>query len=275
MISIVEVQSFDQEGLEIYRTLKRPVEHVESGIFVAEGNKVVMRLLQSSCELVSVLLTAEWLDVCRGTLESRPEALSVYVAPNTLLKEIVGFNYHQGIMAVAKIPASTNLSELCSKDGNGKLFVALDGLSSAENVGVIIRNCVACGVDALISSADSSDPYHRRSVRNSMGAVFMLPVVYSEDLAQTLGELRTMYGFSTIAADLDSATVTLHDLDFTHNSCVVVGNEQNGVRVAVQEQCDTKMIIPMERSTMVDSFNVGCASAIILHEAYRQRTVLA
>lgn len=268
---IEEIESLDMEGLETYRTLRRHEEHNKSGIFVAEGNKVVLRLLRSRCEIMSILITGEWLDLCRSTIEDRPEPIEVYVTTKSLLKGIVGFNYHQGVMATAKIPGSSTLDEVCADTGSAKLFVAFDYLSSAENVGVIMRNCAACGVDAIISGSDSSDPYLRRSVRNSMGAVFMLPVVYVNNLAESLRELRCTYGFSTVAADLNAATVSLHDVDFTGNSCVVLGNEHCGVSEAVQQECDTKMIIPMHRSEIIDSFNVGCASAIILHEAFRQR----
>ena len=54
--------------------------------------------------------------------------------------------------------------------------MAIDGLSNAENLGALVRNCAAFGVQALVVGETCSSPYLRRSVRNSMGAIFQLPV---------------------------------------------------------------------------------------------------
>ena len=267
--SIIDVESLDQPGLEPYRTLRRTMEHFRQGIFVVEGNKVVIRFLASDLEVVSILLTDEWLSVCRHDLERRPEPVAVYRSSGRLVKSIVGFNYHQGIMAVGRVPPKITLEKACGLSASPRLFVALDHISNTENAGVILRNCAACGVQAIISGETSVDPYLRRSVRNSMGAVFRIPVVCSDNLADTLARLRGEYGFSIIAAHLRPQSVSMHEVDFTKDCCVVLGNEQHGVSEEAVAQCDTITAIPMHAG--VDSFNVGCASAIMLYEAFRQR----
>ena len=271
--SVTDVTSFDHPGLEHYRSLKRSAEHRERGIFIVEGNKVVERFLAGSLEVVSILLTEDWFTTCRENLEKRPEPISVYRAPGRLFKTIVGFNYHQGILAIGKVPPPPPLSVLGDASTAPHLFVAFDYLSSAENTGVIIRNCAACGVQAVISGPDSSDPWLRRSVRNSMGNIFRLAIHYSGNLADSLAELRSRFGFRIVAAHLSDRSVSMHDVDFTGNCCIVFGNEQEGVSRSVLDQCDTVTAIPMQAG--VNSFNVACASAILLYEAFRQRTTAA
>ncbi|MBN1306634.1 MAG: RNA methyltransferase [Chitinispirillaceae bacterium] len=267
--SVNDVESLDHPGLELYRTLRRSIDHRRRGIFVVEGNKVVVRFLASGLEVVSILLTESWLAQCRHDLERRPEAVTVYRASGRMVRSIVGFNYHQGIMAVGKVPPTATINSVCTAFHAPRLFVALDHMGNTENTGVILRNCAACGVQAIISGETSTDPYLRRSVRNSMGAVFRMPVVYSDCLAETLAALRIKYGFTIVAAHVRPHSVSMHAVDFTGDCCIVLGNEQSGVSDAVVARCDRVAAIPMHDG--VDSFNVGCASAIMLYEAFRQR----
>ena len=176
------IQSLDVRGLEPYRTLRRPLEHIQKGIFVAEGEKVVRRLLDSPLKVVSLLLTPEWLDryETSGKLSGTHD---IFIAPKELLETIVGYNLHQGIMAVGKVPPDPTLERVIASHDGRKLFAAIDGLVNAENVGVVVRNCAAFGVDAVIAGETSSSPYLRRAVRNSMGTVFTLPILHVGNLA--------------------------------------------------------------------------------------------
>src|ERR1041384_611312 len=230
--AIHKVNSLTLPELEPYRTLRRPLDHIRRGIFVAEGEKVVRRLLASDLTVVSILLTPEWHEQIfpnknqGGThLYQRVENVPVFVAEKKLLESIVGFNLHQGIMAVAKVPEARPLEEVVSHLKSPHLLVALEGLVSAENVGVVVRNCAALGVDAIIVGETSSSPYLRRAVRNSMGAVFRMPVVHVQNLASTLGSLRQRSHFEVIGAHPAVDAKSIYDCDLTTNICIVLGNE--------------------------------------------------
>ena len=270
MISRIElVTSLDAPGLEPYRTLRRPLSHRERGVFIAEGSKVVLRFLESPLTAVSILLTPEWFERCRATLEARPDAVPAFVAEKELLETIVGFRCHQGIMAIGIVPAAPTVEAIVRASPLPRLFVAADNLASAENIGVIVRNCAACGVQALITGETSADPFLRRAVRNSMGTIFKLPIVYSEKLTDTIKILRSTYGVRVFAAHPRPESVALCDADFTRDTCIVVGNEDGGISQDVLELCDQSITIPMAPG--IDSFNVACASAVVLYEATRQR----
>jgi tRNA G18 (ribose-2'-O)-methylase SpoU len=230
---------------------------------------VVRRLLSSGLEIRSALLADEWFAALGPDLEAHPVPMTVFRAPKALLSHIVGFQFHQGIMAVGRIPQEASLEAICAARVPPRLFVALDGLTSAENTGVVVRNCAACGVGAVIVGETSADPYLRRAVRNSMGTVFRLQVVRSACLAASLGTLRGEYGFSVIAAHPRPGSARLQAVDLTKDSCIVFGHEENGVSPSVVAACTSAAAIPMAQG--VDSFNVACASAIALYEALRQR----
>jgi tRNA G18 (ribose-2'-O)-methylase SpoU len=267
--SITHLVTLDVPGLELYRTLKRPLTHREQGVFIAEGSKVVEQFLHSGLTAASILLTPGWFDHFRERLEARPEPVQVYVAEKKLLETIVAFDLHQGVMAVGIVPGSRTLEEVVHATVPPRLFVAVERLASAENTGVVIRNCVACGVQAFIAGETSADPYLRRSVRNSMGTIFRLPILSTGKLSGTLEELRAKYGFSVYAANPRPESVRIDEADFSADCCLVFGNEGDGLSSAVLEVCSRSIAIPMVSG--VDSFNVACASAVVLYEATRQR----
>lgn len=177
MFRLESITSFDAPELWPYATLRRPVAHEEQGIFVAESEKVVRRLLESKLTVVSAVLSEKWFQEFQPALEARPELVTVYLAEKQLLESLVGFSMFQGILAVGKVPPSVSLDGILARHPSPKLFVAVDELANAENLGALVRNCVAFGVQALLVGETSSSPYLRRAVRNSMGAIFQLPVV--------------------------------------------------------------------------------------------------
>ena len=261
------ITSLDSPDLQPYRTLRRPHDHLEQGMFVAEGEKVVRRLLASGLPILSMLLTEQWFEKTTGEIGNLPST-HVFIAERKLLETIVGFRMHQGIMAVGRVPAEPGLAELVKSSPRPRLFIALDGLVFAENVGVVVRNCAAFGAQAILVSKDSASPYLRRAVRNSMGTVFRIPVIHTQDLSETLTALNTIHGISTIVADAHTGTL-LYDEDCKIDLCVVFGHEDSGVSQTVRSVASKAIRIPMTEG--IDSLNVASASAVVLAEIARQR----
>jgi tRNA G18 (ribose-2'-O)-methylase SpoU len=287
MLQIRNIESFDLPQLQPYRTMRRQTEQRQQGIFVAEGEKVVRRLLASRLEVVSVLLPEKWLQDLRPLLEARPEQIEVFVAEKKLLETLTGFSMYQGLLAVGRVPPPVSLAEILARSAQPYLLAAVDALSSAENLGALVRNCAAFNVQALLVGETSGSPYLRRAVRNSMGTVFRLTVVEfaelqlaagvrknpgaagsPDTLKEALAWLRSR-GCRCIAAHPHVKGCTLTQADFTRDCCIVFGSEGYGISPSVLEACDEAAAIPMPPT--VDSLNVGGAAAVFLYEANRQR----
>ena len=285
MFRVENISSFDLPELRPYATMKRPLAHETQGIFVAEGVKVVRRLLESHFTVASVVLPEKWLDDFRPLLQTRPEQITVYLAEKKFLETLVGFSMFQGVLAVGKIPLPVSLDKILRNSPAPRLFVAVDALTNAENLGALVRNCVAFGVQALIVGETSSSPFLRRAVRNSMGTIFQLPVIELAKLglrhrfktkphatrltlAECLKELRAR-GIRCIAAHPHTDKKVLSQADFTGDCCIVFGSEGDGISASVLEACDEAVAIPMPPT--VDSLNVGAAAAVFLYEVNRQR----
>lgn len=268
MLRVQFVESFDLPELQPYRTMRRSLDHQRQNIFVAESDKVVCRLLETNLTVISLLLPEKWLRLLEPQLQARPEEITAYVGEKELLEKLTGFSMYQGVLAVAKIPASASLETILNTATKPRLLAAVDGLSSAENLGVLVRNCVAFGVQALLVGETSSSPYLRRAVRSSMGTVFRLPVVETENLARTLRELSSQ-SIRCIAAHPHPEGKNLAQARLQGDSCIVFGSEGYGLSSAVLNACDEAVAVPMAHG--VDSLNVGSASAVFLYEARRQR----
>src|SRR5947209_2231976 len=115
MFQVERIASFDLPALQPYRTMRLQMEHRHRGIFVAEGDKVVRRLLESRLEVVSVLLPEKWLPALAPVLEAMPEQIRVFVAEKALLETLTGFSMYQGLLAIGKVPAPQSIEHILAR----------------------------------------------------------------------------------------------------------------------------------------------------------------
>lgn len=104
-----------------------------------------------------------------------------------------------------------------------------------------------------------------------MGTIFRLPVLSTDKLTGTLKELRLNHGFRVYASHPRPESKKLSETDFSDDCCIVFGSEGDGLSPGILEVCSQSITIPM--ASGVDSFNVACASAVVLYEATRQRSL--
>jgi tRNA G18 (ribose-2'-O)-methylase SpoU len=269
MVRIQPVESLDLPELAPYRTMRRQQAHRDQGIFVAEGEKVVRRLLESDCEVLSLLLPEKWATEYRKLLESRPEKdLPVFTAERKLLENLTGFSMYQGVLGVGRVPKAVRFEELIQSVPRPFLFLAVEGLSSAENLGSLVRSCAAFGATALIVGETCCSPWLRRSVRSSMGTIFRIPIIESPRLDKTLQEAKWA-GLRVLAAHPHTNERSLAEANLLGDSVIVLGSEGSGISERVLALADEQIVIPMAQG--IDSLNVGTAGAVFLYEASRQR----
>lgn len=138
---------------------------------------------------------------------------------------------------------------------------------NADNLGMLLRSTDAAGVDGVILVAETTDPFSRRVVRGSRGAVFTVPICIQRDPVKAISEAKKA-GLQVIATSARS-DVIYTDLDYTKPTMVIVGNEHVGISEAVREHADTVARIPMLGK--INSLNIAVAASLLLYEAVRQR----
>lgn len=256
--------------LEPYRTMKRSYDQHLQGIFIAEGEKVVSQLLQSPYRILSALMPEKYYRRLRPLCDARPEDFDIFLADKELLKELTGYKYYQGVLAVGQIPARLSLQDAWESSPSPRFFMAVDELANAENLGVMIRNAAAFGVQTVIVGSLCCNPWLRRSIRSSVGNIFSINIVEGADIRKTFSWLRSR-SMQVIAAHPHAESHTLGSYDWTRGDlCLTFGNEGQGIPPTVLDACSASVSIPM--SNRADSINVACASAAFLYDAWRVRT---
>ncbi len=255
---MIEITNINDSRIELYKSLRfTPKSHTEANVFVAEAEKVVLKMLESSIEPVSIFAVPEFYSKYPDLIELKkfPED-NLFTANKEFMNEIVGFRIHSGIMAIGKIPSDTPIIELDSK------IVVLNGIIDAENVGAIVRNCAAFGFNSIIIDEKSSSPYLRRAVRVSMGNVFEIKVHHSRDIIVTIKELKRN-GSQIVVAEICDESIALEKVSFSDKYCLIFGSEGNGIDPKIFDLCHQIVHIPISKN--VPSINVAASSAVFLN----------
>jgi tRNA G18 (ribose-2'-O)-methylase SpoU len=269
MSPIIELDDIKDPRISSYYSMKgKDLSH--KGLFVAESEKAIENLLLTDIEIES-FLTSDVFYRRRGKaylLNLSKKGIPVYVGKVDDLDSIIGYRFHQGILAIAREPRRKTIEEIMAdpKKKEKHLIVALNGIHDPQNVGLIARNAAAFGATALMTDKRTCNPYYRKSARVAIGYVYSMPVSFEPELAPKLRWLRENCGTKIIVACPGRKNKLLENIDPGARSCVVFGNEGEGVESAVSRAADIKVKIPI--AARVDSLNVGCSSAIFLYKAY-------
>ncbi|MGE0709004.1 MAG: TrmH family RNA methyltransferase [Planctomycetota bacterium] len=227
--------------------------------FFAESELVVSRLLEGGWEVEAVLATPP-----RAARLARlaPPGCPVYAAPLACLREVVGYDLHRGCAAVAPRPALTALPALA---GRARVRVAVAaGLADPSNVGALLRNARAFGVDLVLLDAAGADPLDPRALRAAMGNTFVLPVAVRRDLPAALAELRAaLPELAVWAATLGDEARPLPEVSPPPRLALLLGNEGAGLPAPLRAAADLEVTIPVAPGC--DSLNVAAASAVLLY----------
>ena len=127
------------------------------------------------------------------------------MVPDKLVDDLVGFNFHRGILACGRRLPPPGLEEILEAAGRRLTLVACPELANPENLGAIIRIGDVFGIDALLVGGACPDPLSRRVLRVSMGTALRLPVIPRADLAADARRLQADHGVALLATVLDPA----------------------------------------------------------------------
>ena len=148
----------------------------------------------------------------------------------------------------------------------GDLTVLIEGVNKPHNLSAIIRTCDAAGVFQANFICDNNKVKTFNST--AQGSQKWVKLRNHESYSKATNILRKE-GFKLYGTSLNKDSIDYRDLDFTKNTCFVLGAEKWGLSKELIEQVDDSIYIPM--NGMVQSLNVSVAGAILLFEAIRQR----
>jgi tRNA G18 (ribose-2'-O)-methylase SpoU len=263
-MSISFIDNLDDPRVEIYRHLKTTNRTRGRDEFVVEGPKLLDRLLRSRFPLVSVLATDRHERGLRGKV---PEQIPLYVVPHERLRDLVGFQFHQGVLACGRRRPWPDPEELLAAAGSQVTLVVCPRMNNPENLGAILRLSDVFGVDAVLVGTACPDPFSRRVLRVSMGFALWRPVLARPDLLETCRRLREQFGLRFVAAVADLAARPFDRLHRPERLALVLGREPDGLDREWLSICDHQVTIPMRPGA--ESLNVAVASGILLYHFTR------
>ena len=238
------------------RDLKNAKKRRAEGLFLVEGEVMIREALKCGLKLREVAADESCQAFAR---EMQDRGAKVFLVARNLLESICDTKTPQGVCASFEIPGEMDSGALPGR------IVALDGVQDPGNVGTIWRTADAAGFEALLLGAGSADPLSPKVQRSAMGSGFRVPFAHSENLAETLAELRER-GWHVIASDLQGEDFYARG-DLGEKFVLVIGNEARGISDGVKNAADVRLKLPMRGGA--ESLNAAVAAGIMMYELMR------
>lgn len=261
-MNLIPVSDPADPAVQAFRDVKERDLTGRQGMFIAEG-EVVLNVLTSSaslCQPVAVLIADKRLEALTPVLSRLDEGVPVYLAPQDVLDQIAGFHLHRGILALGRKPEPVDLDDFLDGLPERAVLVGACGIGNHDNMGGIFRNAAAFGAQGLLLDATCCDPFYRKAIRVSVGAVLRTPFVAGLDTADMVERLQGR-GFEVLALT-PSAAQTLSELEPAPRTVILLGSEGPGLPGSVIDRCRG---IAIRMHGGFDSLNVAATSAVALH----------
>lgn len=239
---------------QLVRSLSDKQARIQSGLFVAEGDKLVGEIVASPEWHIHRLFVTEGSSVCS------PKA------------EVVSHKEMERLSALKSAPRSLALVRIPERRAaipeEEELVLCLDEVQDPGNLGTIIRTADWYGIRHIVCSPTTADCFAPKVVQATMGALLRVEVAYC-DLSEWLRGVRQR-GVATYATTLDGEDI--HNAHLTRGGVIIMGNEGRGVSPEVQSQVSCKLFIPPYPASRrgSESLNVAIATAITC-ENFRSR----
>lgn len=248
--------------IKLIRSLDLKKNRLVTGLFIAEGKRLVLDLLQSEIEISEVFCTK----LIYNELISYKTELKIEIVEKEELERISFLKTTPEIIAVFKIPKLL----IDWNDININLTLVLDAIQDPGNLGTIVRLADWFGIRNIICSEDCADLYNPKTIQSTMGAFARVRVHYTS-LPEFLDKARQL-SIPVYGAFLEGEN--LYQCNLTDNGLIVMGNEGNGISDSVAAYISRRINIPSYPlgAATSESLNVAMATSIICSE-FRRRII--
>ena len=229
---------------QVRKLLTSRKEREETGLFVADGTKLLAEAITYCPGLETVILSD-------GVEVQLPEKVRCVRVPEDVMASVSPMQAPQGALFICRQPERKTVTSVPG-------MLLLDGIQDPGNLGTILRTADALDVPVVLLEG-CADPYSHKTVRASMGAVFRNPPMQTtwaqiKEACKNRGIPVAVTALSERASDIRSADLT--------NMAVVIGSEGQGVRREILESADAELIIPM--NPHCESLNAAVAATIVM-----------
>ena len=239
--------------------LRKSSERKKQGLYVVEGVRMFQEIPRD--RLQGIYATEDFVKNNGGLLKKHKYEL----VSDRVFEQMSDTKTPQGILAIVRKNEYT--LEDCLTTDRQPLLVLLENLQDPGNLGTILRTAEGAGATGIIMSGDTVDIYNPKVIRSTMGSLYRMPFIYTDNLVEMAEDLKAR-GITLYAAHLRESTNYFSE-DYTSACGIMIGNEGNGLSNVLTSKADFLVKIPM--AGRVESLNAAVSTAVILYEAARQR----
>jgi TrmH family RNA methyltransferase len=233
--------------------------------FIVEGKRGITEAIKNNADINKIFISEncieEITEFCKNLNINKN---IIYVVPEKYYKKISTTVSPQGIAAIIK-NKEQDIYNIDNLENN--LIVAVDSLQDPGNMGTIIRTSAAAKAAAVLIGKGSVDPFSPKVVRATMGSIFQLPVIVTDNIANIIEYLKYKKSFKIIVGDL-RAEKYYFQVNLKGSTILIIGNENKGPSDQILEMADELIKIPLLGNT--ESLNAGVAAGILIYERVRQ-----
>lgn len=199
----------------------------------------------------------------------RKERLAYNLVPPLKVSQLAGTDKHQGVAALCSFLPYCSPEELKTRIAGktAPLFVVAASIEDPQNLGALIRSCVAFGVDALFLERKNTAPLSPAVAKASAGTIEHCTILRPKNLEGIIREYGES-GFAIVGTHA-ARGVPPGEIDFKKSIIIILGGEHRGIPPYLEKLCTRFTSVPID--TRVNSLNVSAAGAVMLYECARQR----
>lgn len=241
---------------------KKAKERQAQDLFVVEGPKMFLEAPAKRVEQVYVSESFLESPVWKGSREAFGRVPCCAVS-DQVFRHMSDTQNPQGVLCLVR-QFHYRREDLLGKQ---PLIMVLENLQDPGNLGTILRSGEGAGVTGILMSGGCADVYNSKVIRSTMGSVYRVPFVRTDNLAEEIAWLKRGR-VRLFAAHLGGRNAYDRE-DYAGPSAFLIGNESRGLSEETAALADTLIRIPM--LGQVESLNAAMAAGILMYEAARQR----
>lgn len=258
------VTSVSNPVVKDVRALSQRKRRAETGLFLAEGLKLVADAVEGGWKVETLVVAAEMMRhpvAGRVAATARAHGALVLEANNAVMESVTRRENPQAVVGVFR----QRLVELSALEpAAATVIVVLEGVRDPGNLGTILRTADAAGASAVVLVGETTDPFGLEAVRASMGSIFNVPVAR----AGLDAFLAWREGFrGPVVGTHLSGAVDYRTVPYAEPAMLVMGTEQSGLSDRLAAACSHLVKIPM--AGKADSLNLAVSTAVALYEMRR------
>ncbi len=257
------ITSKDNEVIKSIRKLKEKKYRDINHEYIIEGLRMLKEAIIENAKIKLIVVCEECLqDGCiDNKLKYEIAKYDCIYVNKKVFTMLTDVQNPQGLLAVIEKQSKEE-----NIDYKQEVIVALDGIQDPGNLGTILRTIDSVGLNQVIVSNKTADSYNPKVVRSTMGAIFRVNIIETDNLLNTLKNAKKHH-YKVMATSLDTDD-SIYEIDY-NKKVIVIGNEANGVSKEILDYADEKIKIPMLGKT--ESLNASVATGIVLYEYVRKK----